>query len=56
MADPLAESTALLERLVREIMQETDPAKCDALATEIWRVVKERERARGTGSSPSTAP
>jgi hypothetical protein len=45
MPDAFAESTALLEQLVRSIMNETDPAKIDHLA-EIWRVLEEREHVR----------
>ena len=44
MADALADSTARLERLVGQIMKEKDPEKCDELAAEIWRVLKERDR------------
>ena len=39
-----AESTARLESLLRQVMTETDPAKCDELAAEIWRVLEERDR------------
>jgi hypothetical protein len=43
MPDALADSTALLERLLREITKEKDPAKCDELAAEIWGLLDERE-------------
>ena len=46
MPDGFADSTALLEKLVREVMKETDPAKVDQLAAEIWRVISERDRLR----------
>ncbi len=41
--DRLAKSTMLLEQLLREIMNETDPEKYDELGAEIWRVLHERE-------------
>jgi hypothetical protein len=44
MPDAFADSTARLERLVGQIMKEKDPEKCDELAGEIWRVLKERDR------------
>jgi len=43
MPDALADSTARLERLVEQIVNEEDPEKCDELAAEIWRVLKERD-------------
>ena len=51
MSDRLAESTARLERLLQQIKKETDPAKYDELAAEIWRVLDERERL--TASAPN---
>lgn len=58
MQDPLADSTALLERLIHQIAKETDPEKYDDLAAEIWRVLEERERLRSAlalrGSCRST--
>jgi len=43
MPDALADSTARLERLVEHIIKEEDPEKCDELAAEIWRVLRERD-------------
>lgn len=43
MPDNLTELTARLERLVSEIMKETDPVRYDALADEIWQALGERE-------------
>jgi hypothetical protein len=37
------ESTARLQRLVRQVMKESDPLVYDLLAEEIWRVLAERE-------------
>ena len=39
----LAESTAHLQRLVAEIMKESDPLRFDNLADEIWKELAERE-------------
>ena len=47
MPDPLADSTAVLERLLDQIMKETDPVKYDELGAEIWRILSERERLKG---------
>jgi hypothetical protein len=38
--DELADSTALLERLVRQILAEKDPEKVDQLGCEIWRALE----------------
>jgi hypothetical protein len=43
MPDALADSRARLERLLQQIMKEKDSAKCDELAAEIWRVLRERD-------------
>ncbi len=43
MADPLADSTVRLERLVEEVTKETDADKSDDLCAEIWRVLRERD-------------
>jgi hypothetical protein len=48
------ESTARLQRLVHQIMKETDPAVYDELAEEIWRVSTERE-SLATNAVASTA-
>jgi len=44
MPDAFADTRAELDRLVRRILTETDPARYDELAAEIWRVLDERER------------
>jgi len=46
MLDPLADTTARLERLVEQAMKETDPDKSDELCAEIWRVLREREEVK----------
>lgn len=47
MPQPFEDSTALLQRLVAEVVKEkTDPVKYDELCAEIWRVLDERERLR----------
>ena len=43
MSDPLADTTARLQRLLEVVMQERDQAKCDELSEEIWQVLEERE-------------
>jgi hypothetical protein len=43
MSDNLADSTARLERLVAQIMKETDPVKYDGIGSEIWQALSERE-------------
>lgn len=48
MLDPLADTTARLERLLEQVMKETDPDKNDALCAEIWRVLLERDEVRKT--------
>lgn len=54
MADNLAESTAKLERLVAQIMKESDPSKYDELGSEIWRVLEERERLLKPAPTPES--
>ncbi len=44
MPDPLADSTERLERLLEQATKEREPEKCDALCTEIWQILRERER------------
>ncbi len=44
MSDNLADSTARLERLVAQIMKETDSVKYDEIGSEIWQALSERER------------
>jgi len=46
MPENLSESTARLERLVKQIMKEEDYRKFDELGEEIWRVLDEREQAK----------
>ena len=46
MPDAFADSTARLERLLEQIMRETDPIKYDDLGAEIWRVLHERAASR----------
>jgi hypothetical protein len=48
MSDPLAHTTARLERLLEQAMKETDPDKSDELCAEIWRVLLERDEIRKT--------
>lgn len=43
MPDALADSAALIERLLKEIMKEKDRDRRDELAEEIWRAMEERE-------------
>jgi hypothetical protein len=43
MRDIFAETTARLERLIAEVMKETDPNLYDSLCEEIWLVLAERE-------------
>jgi hypothetical protein len=43
MPHSLAESTAHLQRLVAEIMKESDPLRFDTLADEIWKELAERD-------------
>jgi len=44
MPDAFANSTALLEQLVRQVMKETNPVEYDRLAAEIRQLLEERER------------
>ncbi|MFZ0732730.1 MAG: hypothetical protein WAM79_10445 [Candidatus Sulfotelmatobacter sp.] len=44
MSDNLADSNAQLERLVAQIMKETDAMKYEEIGSEIWRALSERER------------
>ena len=48
MPDNVANSTARLERLVTQIMKEKDPVRYDALCSELWLVLEERELLTGT--------
>ena len=44
MSEDLADLTERLQRLVAQVMKETDPVKFDGLCSEIWGVLSERER------------
>ena len=44
MPDPLADSTERLEQLLEQATKERKPEKCDALCTEIWQILRQRER------------
>jgi hypothetical protein len=47
MSDPLADTTARLQRLLEMVMKEIGPAKCDELCEEeIWRVFKNAKSKR----------
>lgn len=52
MLDKVADSTARLEQLLKQIMKEKDPARYDALASEIWSVLQELERLRNIAAPP----
>jgi len=52
MSDNLADSTARLERLVAQIMKETDSVKHHEIGSEIWRALSERERLMKRKSPP----
>lgn len=43
MPDALDESTVLLQKLLKQVMKESDPVKYDQLAAEILHVLEERE-------------
>lgn len=46
MSDPLADTTARLELLLKQAVKETDPDESDELCVEIWRVLGERDDIR----------
>ena len=46
MTDAFADSRARLEQLVKQVLEEEDSAKSNELASEIWRVLHERDRLR----------
>lgn len=46
MSDPLADSTARLERLLRQLVAEKDADKADPLVEEVWEILAERDRIR----------
>jgi hypothetical protein len=50
MSDDLGTSDARLEKLVRQIMKEKDPAEFDELCSELWVVLDERESLTRTES------
>ena len=48
MSDNFVNSTAQLERLLRQIMEEKDPVRYDELCSQLWLVLDERARLTGT--------
>lgn len=48
MPDNLAKSTAQLERLLSQIMEEKDSVRYDKLCSQLWLVLDERERLADT--------
>jgi hypothetical protein len=50
MSDDLGTSDERLEKLVRQIMKEKDPAEFDELCSELWVVLDERESLTSTES------
>lgn len=50
MSDNLGNSNARLEKLVTQIMKETDPLKYDELCSDLWLVLDERESLTGVES------
>jgi hypothetical protein len=46
MLDPLANTTARLERLLNQAIKESDRDKTDELCAEIWRILHERNEVR----------
>ena len=48
MPNDFDDSGARLERLLRQVISEKDPDKCDQPGVEIWRVLNERECIRKT--------
>ncbi len=55
MSDDLETSDARLEKLVRQIMKEKDPAEFDELCSELWVVLDERESLTSTESKVGRA-
>lgn len=49
----MADLAADLQRLLRLIMQETDPDRYDELARKIWLILDERERLRNSSTDSS---
>jgi hypothetical protein len=48
MPNNLDDSTALLRRLLQQMISEKDLARCDQLGSEIWRVLNHRDRIRSS--------
>jgi hypothetical protein len=48
MSHPLTDTTERLQRLLEAALKETNPANCDELSKEIWRVLEEREAIKET--------
>jgi hypothetical protein len=55
MSDDLGTSDERLEKLVRQIMKEKDPAEFDELCSELWVVLDERESLTSTESKVGRA-
>lgn len=50
MPDALADSTDQLERLLKQIMSETDPIKYDELGAQIWRDLDQRDQLKSVSA------
>ena len=46
MTNDFGDSSALLGRLLRQIISEKDPDECDQLGVEIWRLLHKIDRRR----------
>jgi hypothetical protein len=47
MFDNIEDSNSRLQKLVRQIMKEKDPVEFDALCSELWMALDEREAITG---------
>jgi len=56
MPDPLADSTARLEQLLRQLRLDPYSEKADALVAEIWKILAERERIKEQIASSKPKP
>ncbi len=56
MSDPLADSTAHLEQLLRQLTTEKDLDKEDQLVREVWKILSERDRIREAIAAGSKKP
>ena len=52
MSNPIPDSTARMEQLLRKIMKELDPAKYDDLCSQLWNVLHEPHPRLGQSSFP----